>query len=100
MQRDRFMIGVVLLMGCLLQDADSGDRHPLFNGKNYEGFTFWIPGGPEETFLVKDGCLAITGRKAGFAYTRKKYRNYELSYEWRFERPAELTDESAFPGNG
>jgi hypothetical protein len=90
---------LTLLLGSIPQ-SQATDWVPLFNGKNYEGFTFWIPGGPEETFLVKDGCLAITGRKAGFAYTRKKYRNYELSYQWRYDRPADLTDDTSFPGNG
>jgi hypothetical protein len=82
------------------QAQPSAEWLTLFNGKNYAGFTFWIPGGPEETFLIKDGCMAITGRKAGFTYTRQTYRNYELTYEWRYERPSELKDDATFQGDG
>ena len=95
----------------------------LFNGKNYAGFTFWIIAGPEKTFDVKDGCMVFhpvpPGKSyttdrilqidddtilsrvplAGFAYTRDKYRNFELKYEWKYERPSDLTDDSKFTGN-
>jgi hypothetical protein len=36
---------------------------------------------------------------AGYAYTRKKYRNYELQFEWKFERPEGLTSDAEFKGN-
>lgn len=95
----------------------------LFNGKNYAGFTFWIIAGPEKTFDVKDGCMVFhpvppgqsytTNRilqieddtilsrapLAGYAYTRKTYKNFELKYEWKYERPSDLTDDSKFTGN-
>jgi hypothetical protein len=85
---------------CFAQSADAGkDWTPLFNGKNYAGFNFWIPNGPEETFLIENGCMAIRGYRAGYAYTEKKYRNYELSYEWRFLRPPDLKSDAEFRGN-
>lgn len=71
----------------------------LFNGKNYAGFNFWIPNGPEETFLIENSCMAIRGHRAGYAYTTKKYRNYELQYEWRFLRPPDLKSDAEFKGN-
>jgi hypothetical protein len=86
-----------ILAALLLVSVGADDWQPLFNGTDYAGFTFWIPGGPEETFLIEDGCMAIKPVKAGFAYTRRKYRNYELSYDWRFEKPS---GEGAFTGNG
>lgn len=71
----------------------------LFNGKNYEGLTFYIAAGPERTFDVKDGCLWLKAPLAGYTYTRKKYSNYELEYEWKYERPEELTEDAKFIGN-
>ena len=96
----------------------------LFNGTNYAGLIFWIIGGPEKSFDVKDGCMVIhpvpagqqytterifqigdkdiLSRKplAGYTYTRKNdYRNFELKYEWKYERPTNLTEDKAFTGN-
>jgi hypothetical protein len=65
----------------------------------YAGFRFWIPGGPEYTFFAENGEMVIRGARAGFAYTTKKYRNYELSYEWKFERPADLQNDADFKGD-
>lgn len=110
---DRSVVTVVLLIvlglcvGCTRpqQVAPSPVAAPkewvsLFNGRNYDGFTFWIPGGPEETFTAEDGCMAIKAAKVGFAYTRQSFRNYELSYEWRYERPEGLKDDAGFQGDG
>src|SRR5689334_22500408 len=83
-----------LVMVALSLAAGGDDEwQPIFNGTNYAGLTFWIPGGPEETFDVEDGCMVIKPVKAGFTYTRRKYRNYELSYDWRYEK-------STSQGNG
>lgn len=95
----------------------------LFNGKNYAGFTFWIIGGPERTFVIKDGCMLIhpippgaqytTDRIMpisdteilsrvpfmGYTYTRQQFRNFELKYQWKYERPINLTTDSSFAGN-
>jgi hypothetical protein len=78
---------------------NTGEWISLFNGRNYEGMTFYIATGPERTFDVKDGCLWLKAPLAGYAYTRKKYSNYELEYEWRYERPADLVDDASFTGN-
>ena len=71
----------------------------LFNGQNYAGLTFYIPQGPEKTFDVKDGCMWLRAPLAGYTYTRQKYRNYELQYDWKFERPESLTSDAEFKGN-
>ncbi|HMP16111.1 MAG TPA: DUF1080 domain-containing protein [Gemmatales bacterium] len=71
----------------------------LFNGKNYLGFNFYIPQGPEYTFDVKDGCMYLKAPLLGYTYTRQRYRNYELKFDWKYERPADLVDESSFTGN-
>jgi hypothetical protein len=90
----------LLMSFCLLQSPAQGDAWvQLFNGKNYAGFKFWIPNGPEETFLIENGCMAIRGYRAGFAYTQQKYRDYELRYQWRFVRPRDLENDAKFNGN-
>lgn len=96
----------------------------LFNGKNYAGFKFWIIAGPERTFDVQDGCMVFhpvpkgtpytTDRVLpisdteilsrvpliGYTYTTKEdYKNFELKYEWRYERPINLASDGSFNGN-
>lgn len=80
-------------------EANTGEWVDLFNGKNYAGLTFWISVGPEYTFDVKDGCMWIKAPQAGYTYTRKSYRNYELQYDWKFDRPEGLKSDDEFTGN-
>ncbi len=44
-----------------------------------------IEGTPPETWSVKDGVIACTGKPNGFLRTKKTYKNYVLRAEWRFE---------------
>lgn len=91
---------ICLCLAILLQGAKSESNTwiDLFNGKNYTGFKFYIAAGPENTFDVKDECLYIKGPLAGYVYTKAKYRNYELKYEWKFERPENLASDEVFKG--
>lgn len=95
-----FMPGILISLFTLIAPVqESNEWVSLFNGKNYAGLTFYISAGPERTFDVKDGCLWIKAPLAGYTYTRKKYSNFELEYEWKYERPEDLTDDSKFAGN-
>jgi hypothetical protein len=119
------MATLILIMALALAQppADDAGWVDLFNGKNYAGFIFWIIAGPERTFDVKDGSMVFHPVPAGqtyttdrifqiddqvhlsqfpisgFAYTRKQYANFDLKYEWKYERPTDLTDDSKFTGN-
>jgi len=88
-----------LLMPVWQEPAKTDGWVSLFNGKNYAGLNFYIAAGPEHTFDVKDGCMYLKAPLAGYTYTRQRYRNYELMYEWKFERPDGLTDDKTFTGN-
>lgn len=103
--------------------TDDASWKPLFNGKNYAGFVFWIIGGPERSFDADNECMILhpipKGRVyqtenifqvteddhlsqkplAGVVYTRQQYKNYELKYEWKYERPADLKKDDDFTGN-
>ena len=120
------MFAILLITAISIQaEAAKNDQGwvALFNGKNYAGLTFWIIGGPERSFDAVDDCMVIRpippGRTyntenifqvsekdhlsqkplSGFTYTRQQFRNFELKYEWKFERPANLKDDDAFTGN-
>jgi hypothetical protein len=82
------------------EDKDEGFK-PLFNGTDLAGWKFRLPGDadPKKTFSVKDGVIVVTGRPNGFFYTDKSYKDYVLRFDWRYKRPATLTDDSKFLGN-
>ena len=61
---------------------------PLFNGKNLDGWTFFV--NPEagvpaaDVFGVKDGVITISGQPYGFMMTDASFDDYELHVEWRW----------------
>ena len=40
---------------------------------------------PPEAWMLRDGAIATTGQPYGFLRSKKKYRNYILRAEWRFQ---------------
>ena len=75
---------------------------PLFNGKDFTGWRFHL--GTEGadnngTFSVEDGMIVCTGKPKGYLHTEKTYSNFVLKYEWAFQRPADLKDDTKFRGN-
>ncbi len=61
----------------------------LFNGRNYAGWDIWMNpesliGPAEEVFAVKDGAMHISGKALGGCTTKKAYKDYRLTMEFRF----------------
>ncbi|MBI1189811.1 MAG: DUF1080 domain-containing protein [Tepidisphaera sp.] len=59
----------------------------LFNGKDLTGWTAFTPkdkATQTPVWTVKDGILYCTGTPTGYLRTDKKYTNYVLRAEWRF----------------
>ena len=45
----------------------------------------WVPEvTPAESWSVKDGVIISTGKPTGYLRSKKKYRNYILKVDWRF----------------
>ena len=97
--------GTVALLGVVLawlgsSRAGEGDFKDLFNGKNLEGWKFEVgKADPEKTFTVKEGIIVVSGNPNGYFYTDKSYKNYILSFDWRYKRPKGLEDDEKFLGN-
>ena len=65
----------------------AGEPQPLFNGKDFEGWTFDVLDPevkPEAIWSVADGVLVCKGRPPGVIRTVKEYSDYELVVEWRW----------------
>lgn len=54
--------------------------------------------GPE-TIAIKDKEIRLTGKPNGYFATKKSYKNYELKFEWMYERPEGYKDGDKFAGN-
>lgn len=71
----------------LVSMATAREPQVLFNGKNFEGWSFDVLDPtvvPEAVWSVSDGILICKGRPPGTIRTLKEYSNYELLVEWRW----------------
>ena len=67
---------------------------PLFNGKDFTGFTFCMKDNtdPLQTWSVTNGVIHCTGKPTGYLRTTQSYSNYFLTVEWRFVKIAPKAD--------
>ncbi len=58
----------------------------LFNGKNMDGWTFFLNdnGKMEDVWSVTDGNIICKGNPIGYIRTKDQFTNYVLKVEWRF----------------
>jgi hypothetical protein len=69
---------------------------PLFNGKDFSGFTFCMKDNadPLATWSVTNGLIHCSGKPTGYLRTSQIYSNYFLTVEWRFVKIAPKEDNS------
>ena len=69
-------------------------RIELFNGTNFEGWTFCMKddADPRKTWSVTNGVIHCTGKPAGYLRTTQSYSNYVVAVEWRFVKVAPKAD--------
>lgn len=82
----KILIG--LLAGIVATGFAESEWKPLFNGKDFSGWTFDVNGdaAPDTIWKVVDGTITVDGKgkPAGVIRTEKSYSNYELEFEWRW----------------
>lgn len=71
---------------------------PLFNGVDLTGFKAVLER-KGNAFKVEEGVLVCRGSPAGYLMTERRFRNFTLRYDWRFERPVTLENDADFHGN-
>jgi hypothetical protein len=103
--RGVLLTAAVLAAAALAAPADDKKDEgftPLFNGKDFTGWKFELAkkdADPAKTWSVQEGVIVCTGKPAGYFYTEKSFKNYVLRFDWRYKRPAGLTDDKDFRGN-
>lgn len=79
---------ILIFTGLLLSAWAEEGWQPLFNGRDFTGWTFDTldKAKPEEIWSVKDGCMVVKGKNKpnGVIRTVQSYSNYELEFEWRW----------------
>jgi hypothetical protein len=80
---------VLLLAAAVTFPSFSGEEwSPLFNGKDFTGWTFDTLGKaePESIWSVREGTVFVHGKEqpAGVMRTEQSYSDYELEFEWRW----------------
>jgi hypothetical protein len=65
---------------------DASERVDLFNGTNFDGFTFCMRNDvdPMLTWSVTNGVIHCNGSAIGYLRTKQSYSNYVVTVEWRF----------------
>ena len=61
----------------------------LFNGRDLDGWTFFHsdengPVDPGDIWEVRDGVIRCSGKAGGYIRTKKTYRDFKLTVEWRW----------------
>jgi hypothetical protein len=81
-----FSIALFALAGCKTASSQKSTAIKLFNGQDFEGWTFCMKNNadPMETWSVGDGVMHCTGKPTGYARTTATYHDYRLTYVWRF----------------
>jgi hypothetical protein len=91
-----FIAALVLIAGCKTASSEKSGAIELFNGKNFDGWTFCMKtnADPMQTWSVRDGVIHCTGQPYGYARTTQVYSNYTLTVVWRFVKVAPHADNS------
>ncbi len=60
---------------------------------------FELVGLGADSISIVDGEVRLTGMPLGYFATRAEYREYVLSFEWKYDRPEGLKSDAEFRGN-
>lgn len=85
-----FSITLLVVAGCRTATPEKSASVELFNGKNFDGWTFCMRtnADPMNTWSVRDGVIHCTGQPYGYARTTQTYHDYKLTCVWRFTKVA------------
>lgn len=91
-----FAAALLGVAGCKTAAPEKSAKIELFNGKNFDGWTFCMKNDadPMKTWSITHGMIRCTGRPFGYARTTQAYHDYKLTCIWRFVRVAPHADNS------
>ena len=96
-----FCLAFAFVENGLAQRAGSSDgpaitikADQLFNGTNFDGWTFCTKNNadPAKTWSVTNGVIHCNGSAIGYLRTKQSYSNYVVTVVWRFIKVAPTAD--------
>ncbi|MFP5081324.1 DUF1080 domain-containing protein [Pedobacter sp. JCM 36344] len=80
---------LLTLFPCVFVNAQINKIKPIFNGKDLEGWTKFLQKqgvnrDPQNVFKIEDGVLHVSGQDFGYIATKKSYKNFHLSLEFKW----------------
>ncbi len=96
----RFLAGLMigfLVVGNVTGRALGGDPAPLVKGTQPNQFN--LVGLTPDSLTIEGGEVRLSGKPLGYFATRTSYRDFTLTFEYRFDRPADLKSDADFRGN-
>ncbi len=85
------------IVGASTRHQDADGFIPLVEGT--EPGQFALIGLTPDSIRIEDGVVMLTGKPNGYFATKADYSDYVLSFDWKYDRPDELTDDASFDGN-
>jgi hypothetical protein len=82
-----------------LAGSAPGPGEPLALLKGSDPAQFELVGIGPDSIAIVDGEVRLTGKPLGYFATRQDYRDYVLTFEYRYDRPEGLRSDADFRGN-
>ncbi|WP_435006238.1 3-keto-disaccharide hydrolase [Tundrisphaera lichenicola] len=79
--------------------APSDDPETISIVRGSDPTQFELVGLGPDSISIRDGIVRLTGKPLGYFATKQPYRNFILSFEWRYERPEAKGADAGFRGN-
>jgi hypothetical protein len=83
----RFIVVIAVLIIASCAPKTDSKKIVLFNGKDFTGWTLFIPGDSvnvKDVWSVHDGVILCQGVPNGYMRTNESFSNYKLHLEWRW----------------
>jgi Domain of Unknown Function (DUF1080) len=88
---------VPLMLGLAALPTEPGDAVALLKGNDLAQFEL-VGIGPD-SIAIDSGEVRLTGKPLGYFATRQEYKDYVLTFEYKYDRPEGLKADADFRGN-
>ena len=89
--RYTYVVGMVAaaigFVGLISAQGPDQSAEKLFNERNLDGWRHYLDDhgfGMEDVWSVRDGLLVCKGEPMGYLWTKKNFKNFRLSLQWRW----------------
>src|SRR5688500_12689366 len=83
------LVFLLLFLQWISANGQATKMTPIFNGSNLDGWTKFLKlqgedKDPQKVFTVENGAIHVTGQDFGYIATKKSYKNFHLSLEFKW----------------